>query len=318
MKAAVLHAPYDLRLEERDVPQAGADGLVLRIHNCAVCGTDTQMYVGATHPHLPTIMGHEAAGEVVEVGSQLNGYQVGERLTFWCHFGCFAEYTRIVPADLAVGRLPDNVTWEQGANTQLLCACLRGVDTAQLQSGQRALVMGQGPVGLLVMQGAKATGAQVIGVDLYDLRVDMARRLGADMAIKAREPDWPERIRQELGEVDVVFDCMNEDLSQGKTGLRDAFRVLREGGRCVMLSLGEDPRGPAPQTIVHRLISMQPSYVPMERSRQLMQIACELVADGRVDVHTFVTHRMELDQVEEALRLSRERPDEVVKIMLRI
>ncbi|MFQ6133422.1 MAG: zinc-binding dehydrogenase [Armatimonadota bacterium] len=318
MKAAVLHAPYDLRIEETDVPKAGADGLVVRIPNCAVCATDTQQYVGATHPRLPMVMGHEAAGEVVEVGSDLSGYQVGDRLTFWCHFGCFAEYTRLLPHELAMGRLQDHVTWEQGANTQLLCACLRGTETAQIRPGHKAIVMGQGPVGLLVMQGARALGAQVAGVDLFDLRVDMARRLGADLALNAREKGWPQLIADQLGQVDVVFDCMNEDLSAEKTGLRDAAGLLRPGGLCVVLSLGEEPRGPAPQSLVHHQISLVPSYTPMERSRELMQMACNMVADGRVDVTTFITHRMELAQVAEAMELSRQRPDEVVKIMVRI
>ncbi|MFQ5811347.1 MAG: alcohol dehydrogenase catalytic domain-containing protein, partial [Armatimonadota bacterium] len=132
------------------MPTAEEHGLVLKVHSCAICGTDTHRYFGTYGPRrYPTILGHEASGEVVEVGPHAASYEVGDRLTFWVSFGCFAEYVRIEPRNVAVGRLANDMTWEQGANTQLLCACLRAVDCASIQDGERVLVLGCGPVGLL-------------------------------------------------------------------------------------------------------------------------------------------------------------------------
>ncbi len=319
MKAAVLHAPHDLRLEEVPVPEVRDDAVLLRIRACAVCGTDTQIYKGADPRPLPCILGHEASGEVVAVGRRVAGIGIGDRLTFWVSFGCFAEYASILPATLAIGHLADHVNWEQGANTQLLCACLRGVDRAGIQQGQKVVVLGQGPVGLLVLQAAKACGAAaVVGVDLFGVRLAMSRRVGAALALNGRDESWPDRVREEIGEADVVLDCMNDDLTAGKRGLELAFRTLRATGRCVILSLADELRGPAPQQIVHKCITVCPSYVPLDRSRELMHMACDLVATGAVDVDSFVTHRIPLAQVAEGIELSRTHPDEAVKIMVRV
>jgi len=321
MRAAVLHAPRDLRIEDVPVPSAGDDGLVLRIHSCAICGTDTQMYVGADPvTRYPSIPGHEASGEVVEAGPGAGSYRAGERLTFWVSFGCFAEYVRIVPHKIAVSRLDDGMTWEQGAITQLLCACLRGVDCADIRDGERALVLGCGPVGLLTLQAVKAHAqpAAIAAADLLDNRIALAAQLGADVALSAREPDWPRQVVDGVGEVDVVFDCMNDDLSADKDAGRKLLGAMKPGGRIIVLSLADEPRYPSPQAMLRRRVSLHPSYVPMERTRELMQLATALVAQGQVDVRSFVTHRLPLERVAEGMEMTRERPDEVIKVMVSV
>ncbi|MFQ6097105.1 MAG: zinc-binding dehydrogenase, partial [Armatimonadota bacterium] len=320
MKAAVLHGPLDLRIEEVPTPEPGLDGVVVRIHSCAVCGTDAQMYVGAHQTvTYPIILGHEASAEVVEVGRNVTGHSPGERVTFWVKFGSFAEYNSFEPRNVAVGRLADNVTWDQGASAQLLCACLRGVDCSGLRDGQTALCLGQGPVGLLTLQAARARGAGVaVGVDLYENRLAASARVGARLTVSAHDPHWPERVREAVGEVDVAFDCMNDDLSPKRDALERLLMVMRPGGVIVVLSLADQCRGPSPQRQIARNVTIKPSFVPLERTRELMELACDLVAAGRVDVDSLITHRMSLDDVERGLQLSRQRPDEVLKVMVQV
>ncbi len=321
MRAAVLHGPRDLRIEDVPMPESGDDGLLLKIHCCAICGTDTQTYMGRYGSRqYPTRLGHEASGEVVEVGSEAGTCRAGDRLTFWVSGGCFAEYVRIVPANVAISRLDDGVTWEQGANAQLLCACLRGVDCADIQEGERVLVLGCGPVGLLTLQGVRAhTKAGAIGAtDLFENRIALARQLGADVALSGAEPEWPQQVVDGIGEADVVFDCMNDDLSAEKDAGQKLLSAMAEGGRVVILSLSDEPRYPSPQAMLKKLVSLRPSYVPLERARELMDLAAAFVADGRVDVHSFVTHRVPLERLAEGIEMTRDRPDEVVKVIVGI
>ena len=320
MKAAVLHGPRDLRIEEVPTPQAGPHDLLVRIHSCAICGTDTQIYFGAHQAgRYPMILGHEASADIVEVGRELSGYRVGERITFWVHFGSFAEYNCFDPARVAVGELPAHVTWDAGANTQLLCACLRGVDCSGLREGHTALVLGQGPVGLLTLQGARVYGAgTTLGVDLLDSRLAMSERVGATATVNASEPGWPERVLEAAGEVDVAFDCMNDDLSPNEDALEQLLRAMRPGGQIVVLSLGSRRRGPSPHRLVGRNVTIKPSYVPFERARELIGVACDLVGRGEVDVDSFITHRISLDEVARGMELTREQPESVIKIMVQV
>lgn len=303
------------------MPTAGDDGLVLKVHSCAVCGTDTQMYYGTYGTErYPIVLGHEASGEVVEVGPKAGRYEIGEPLTFWVSLGCFADYVRIVPRSVAIGRLTADMTWEQGANTQLLCACLRAVDCAAIQDGERVLVLGCGPVGLLTLQGAKALAKPraVAATDLCENRTALAARLGADVALSARHHDWSQQVVDGIGEVDVVFDCMGDDLSPGRDVGEKLLRAMQRGGRIIVLSLSNQSRYPSPQGMLKKLVSVRPSHVPMARSRELMDAAVALVADGRVDVRAFVTHRLPLESVAEAIEMTRKRPDEVVKVMVSV
>jgi threonine dehydrogenase-like Zn-dependent dehydrogenase len=308
-----------MRIEDVPLPTAGDDGLVLKVHSCAICGTDTRHYRGTYGPgRYPTVLGHEASGEVVEVGRRAGSYEVGERLTFWVSLGCFAEYVRIEPGNVAVGRLRDEMTWEQGANTQLLCACLRAVDCASIQDSERVLVLGCGPVGLLTLQGAKAHArpAAVAATDLFENRIALAEHVGADAALSGRDPDWAQQVVDRIGEVDVVFDCLDDDLSPGRNAGEKLPSAMKRGGRIIVLSLSDEPRYPSPQGVLNKLVSVQPSFVPLGRSRELMHAAVEMVADGRVDVHSFVTHRLRLERAAEGIEMTRERPGEVVKVMV--
>jgi len=321
MRAAVLHGPRDLRIEHVPMPTAGDDGLVLKVHYCAVCGTDTQTYFGRYGgDRYPKMLGHEASGEVVAVGPEAGSHQTGDRITFWVSGGCFAEYARIVPGNVAVGRLDDGMTWEQGANTQLLCACLRAVDCAEITDGERVLVIGCGPVGLLTLQGVRAhtKAAAIAAADLFENRVGLAAQLGADVAVSARDADWPQRVVDAIGEADVVFDCMNDDLSPGHDAGEKLLSAMTSGGRIIVLSLSDESRYPSPQDVLKKLVSVRPTHVPMARVRELMDISIALVANGSVDVRSFITDRIPLERVAEGIEMTRERPGEVVKVMVGI
>ncbi len=319
MKAAVFHGPMDMRIEDAPEPELVPGGALLRIHACAICGSDAMIYRGDhDYPH-PSIIGHEAAGEVVAVADDARNVKVGERITFWCHYGCFAEYTCLPTHQVAIGPLGESVTFEQGANTQLLCAVIRGVRCAQLQKGERVLVLGQGPVGLMALQGARADGAaKVAATDLHPNRIAMSRRLGADIALDGAAPDWPDVVRDAIGEVDVVLDCMTDDESPQGQALEQAMKCMKVGGRYVMIGMGAQPRGLSALAMLNKQITLIPTYQPMDNVQEIMDQCCRWVADGSVDVTSFVTHRIQLEEVLEGFELVLNRPEEVIKVMVEI
>ena len=319
VKAAVLYGPMDVRIEDVPEPELAPGGAIVRIRACAICGSDTMMYRG-DHPYsYPAIMGHEAAGEVVAVADDVQGVKVGDRITFWCHYGCFAEYACVPTAKVAIGHLADSVTFEQGANTQLLCAIMRGVECAELRGGERVLVVGQGPVGLMTLQGAKAKGAgTTVGTDLCPNRIAMSERLGADLALDGASLDWPDVVRDQVGEVDVVLDCMMDDQTPDRRAVNQAMGCLRSGGKYVMIGQGTQPRALSALTLLSRLITVVPSHQPMERVRAIMDRCCAWVADGAVDVTTFVTHRLPLGALTDGFDLAMNHQGEAIKVMVTI
>ena len=319
MKAAVLYGPNDVRIEDVPEPELAPGGALVRIHACAICGSDAMMYRGNLRSEYPAIMGHEAGGEVVATADDVSKVKVGDRITFWGHYGCFAEYTCLPTADVAVGHLAATVTLEQGANTQLLCAVMRGIECGEVQEGDRVLVVGQGPVGLMTLQGARATGAgSVVGTDLHPNRIAMSQRLGADLALDGASPDWPDAVRDQIGEIDVVFDCMTNDQTPDARAIDQAMSCLRNGGKYVMIGHGTKPRALNALTMVSKVITLIPTHQPMDRVQQIMDQCCQWVADGTVDVTSFVTHHLALEELAEGFDMVQSRPQETIKVMVTI
>lgn len=317
MKAAVLHGPKDLRIEDVPEPELEPGGALLRIHACAICGSDSMMYRGDHGLEYPASMGHEAGAEVVAVADDVSRVKVGDRITFWCHYGCFAEHTCLPTESVAIGWLPDPVTYEQGAAIQLLCAVMRGVDSAELREGDRVLVIGQGPVGLMVLQGARARGAgKTVGTDLHPNRIAMSQRLGADLSLDGASPDWPDAVRDTIGEVDMVFDCMMDDGTPDRRAMNQAMSCLRRRGKYVMLGQGTQPRAFSAFTMTTKLITLVPGHQPMGRVQHIMDECCQWVANGTVDVTSFVTHHLPLERLTEGLEMALHRRHEAIKVMV--
>ena len=294
MKAAVLYGPNDVRIEDVPEPELVPGGALLRVRACAICGSDAMMYRGDHDCEYPTIMGHEAAGEVVVVADDVSKTKVGDRITFWCHYGCFAEYTCVPTAEVAIGHLAGSVTFEQGGNTQLLCAVMRGVECAELREGDRVLVVGQGPVGLMALQGARAKGAgKTVGTDLHPNRIAMSQRLGADLALDGGSADWPDAVRDQIGEIDVVFDCMTDDGTPDCRGLNQAMRCMRPSPaeRRLMLTVRVAPRRLSVNQISGLPMAFQPTGLAEAHSVKKgfstsWDWACAAMGETRMDKST--------------------------------
>jgi L-iditol 2-dehydrogenase len=221
LKALVNTAPYVLEYRDWDVPTMGADDLLIKVKACAICGSDIKGYSGKTgRRQPPIIMGHEAAGEVVQMGANVRGWNVGDRVGFdstvYClrcanclsgHYnlclnrqvvgvaegtyrrhGAMAEYVA-VPWWIAV-HLPDNLSYAQAALIETVSIGVHAANRTPIVLNDSAVVVGAGAIGLVTLQAIKLKGAgKVVVTDLSASRLELARQLGADALVAADTPD---------------------------------------------------------------------------------------------------------------------------------
>jgi L-iditol 2-dehydrogenase len=272
MKAAMLHAVHDMRVEEVPMPEISSERDVLvRVRSVGVCGSDVHFHergvIGKYPLSEPTIMGHEAAGEVVEVLDESCGLKPGDRVAIEpgytcrrCEFcksgqynvcrdvvflaappvhGAFAEYLAW-PSDFLF-KLPDAVSMDEGAMIEPLAVGLWAAIRGGVTPGDSVAVLGAGPIGLLTMQSAIAAGAtRAIVSDLEAGRLELARTLGATETIDASAIDTEAAIMELTGGrgVDVAFECAG-----AVPALQMALRVTRNGGTTQIVGM---PRRAAP------------------------------------------------------------------------
>jgi L-iditol 2-dehydrogenase len=263
MKAMVLTAYKRLEIQEVPRPEPGPHDVLVGVRACGICGSDVHGYDGSSGRRIPPIvMGHEAAGVVEAVGSEVRRFRPGDRVTFdstvhcgecgFCRAGQInlcdrrqvigvspGEYRRhgafaeaVVVPDRIVCGVPDAVPLEHAAMVEPLSVAVHAVRRARIAAGDKAIVVGCGMIGLLTIQAAKAAGASsLVAVDLDESRLAQAARLGADVTLGARE-DVAARIAELTGGrgVDVAFEAVG-----AAAPIATAVRALRKGGTLVLI-----------------------------------------------------------------------------------
>ncbi len=235
MRVAMYYNNRDVRLEEVPTPQIGPEGLLVKVLASGICGSDVMEWYRIKK--APRVLGHEIAGEIVEVGKGVGRYKIGDRVFVSHHVPCntcqyclngfhtlcdtlrttnfdpggFAEYIRVpgINVDRGVFLLPEEISFEDGVFIEPLACVLRGQRLARLRPGQSVLVIGSGISGVLHIALARASGARrIIASDIDEYRLKSAKNLGADEVIEAKEVS-PAKIREmNRGRlVDLVIVC---------------------------------------------------------------------------------------------------------------
>lgn len=337
MKAAVYHAPLRMEVEEFPNPQAGPNDVVLKVHACGICGSDLHGYRAGLWVEPGEVMGHEWAGEVVEIGSNVRHLKPGDRVTVgnpgggrgmgfekyvgYGFPGAYAEYVRIPNVEVPgrVGMIPDELSYDEAAALEPLRCGLHAVALADPQADDWAAIIGLGMIGLGCLQALKVkSSCRVIAIDIADKRLDLAQEFGADVTINAKTDDVLARIKEITGEgyyrwgsqaigrwslgaqVGVVIEAA------GTPGtLRQALEMVRFGGTIVQVALFEEEVTFDPTIITQKQIRLQGSagfgLAPYEE-------AAELVRSGRVRLRPIVTHRFPLDRIAEAFETQMNTP----------
>jgi (R,R)-butanediol dehydrogenase/meso-butanediol dehydrogenase/diacetyl reductase len=345
MKAAVFKAPgAPLVIEDVPDPTPGPSDLILKVAACGICGTDLHWsespdggaHAGWRRLEPGAVMGHEFAGEVVEVGRELRGqWHVGQRVCAQPFIGCglcahctsgrgyrceqvatrssaaltgaYAEYTRV--GAHASFLLPDGVGFDQGALVEPLAVGLNAVDKARLEPGDSVLIMGAGPVGIAVALWCRFFGARHIVVsDLVGHRAERAIGFGATAAIDASREDVPSRMRQLIGEQPrVIFDCVGVPGS-----LQLAIDYAPFDGHVVVVGLCMAADRFFPTKALTKELAL--TFVFVYRRRHF-EIVVDMLATGRIDARGLVTGRVGFDAFAQTFE-SLKKPSDQIKVML--
>ena len=342
MKAAVLHKAADLRVEQVPMPQiTEPDQVLVKIGAVGICGSDLHWYeqgrVGTIVLTDPLIIGHESAGEVVEVGEEVVGLKPGDRVAIEpgytcrrCEYcksgrynlcrdlpflgsppgdGAFCQYVAW-PYDFLF-KLPDELSLEEGAMMEPMAVSMRAVRLIGVRAGDTVAVIGAGPIGLTTLQAAKAHGAtQIIVSDVIPFRLAVAERLGATEVINAAQADVPEAVK-ELTDgrgVDAAFECVG--LSQT---ISDAIESARPAGRVQLVGMGPESVDDFP---IWSIMENELTVIGLFRYANAYPPSIAAAQAGLVDVKSLITHRFSLDELPEAIAWVSEHKAEVIKAIV--
>ncbi len=307
----------DVRLEEMPTPQIGPGELLVRVLASGICGSDVMEWYRLDR--APLVLGHEIAGEIVEVGDGVERYKEGERVSAAHHVPCnicqyclsghhtvcdtlrqtnfdpggFAEYIRLpaINVDRGVFMLPDEVSYEEATFIEPLACVLRGQRLAHMSPGNSVLVIGSGIAGLLHVQLARTLEAgRVIATDINDYRLEAAQRFGADVAIHAGD-DLPARLRQvnDGRLADLVIVCTG-----AISAIAQALQSVERGGT-VLLFAPTEPGVAIPISINELFwrndVTLTTSYAGSPAD---YMAALELIRAHHICPGEMITHRLSL------------------------
>jgi 2-desacetyl-2-hydroxyethyl bacteriochlorophyllide A dehydrogenase len=326
MKAMVLRAPNDLAVNDVAPPQVPAGHVLVRITHSGLCGTDLKIYHGAIPAQYPLIMGHEMVGEVVDGARVIIDPVLSCGSCFHCRIGqtnlCpaggligretnggFAEYAAVPAAQ--VFRLPDSIDSASAPLIQVATTCLHAQRLAHVSEGDSVAVIGLGVSGQLHLQLAKALGAaKVIGISRSRFKNELAKQLGADVAIES----GPEAIAKVLDDTegrgaDIVIECTGV-----MTQIAEAIRMVRFGGRILLFGISNATSGALPfYDLYFKELSLINSRAA---TAQDFPAVIDLADRGALRLEPLVTHRMALDQLGTALGMLEDGADGRLKIIL--
>jgi L-iditol 2-dehydrogenase len=341
MRAAVLHAPRDLRYEQVPIPVPGPEEVLVRITTNGICGSDIHFYregkLGPFTVSRPYIPGHEACGVVAREAARPGGPREGRRVAIEPGIPCrrcalcksgrynlcrdvvfmsappingtFAEYA-VAAADFA-HVLPDSVDDESGAFVEPVSVGVQACTRAGLQAACTVAILGAGPIGLVTMLVARAFGAAAVYlVDRLADRLALGAALGAAAVMDAGREDPAARIAELTGGrgVDHVFDA-----SGSSAACASAPALAARGGSVTLIGWPEKSTFPFP---VESIIEKELDIHGTNRYCNAFSRAIALLAGGRIDVHPLVSHRFGLDRVTEAFAFAADNPAQTIKLMV--
>ncbi|MFZ0286249.1 MAG: zinc-dependent dehydrogenase [Terriglobales bacterium] len=344
MQAAVYRGVGDVRVETVPVPRIGAGELLVRVHACGICGTDLKKIATGSHS-APRIFGHETSGTVAAVGAAVKKFKPGDRVVVFHHIPCrecfycqrktfaqceiykkvgctagfepagggFAEYVRVMDWIVREGTvtIPEGVSFEQACFVEPVNTCLKGIDTLQLSAGESVLVIGQGPIGIILSVLAQRAGTRVITSDLHPQRLTISTSLGLQHMIDASRADTVQAVRELTAGrgADVAILAVG-----GNALIRTALDSVCPGGRVLLFA--QTTRGEAtidPAAICVDEKTLLGSY---SASVDLQEESVRFVMNREMDLERLISHRFPLSRSVEALNLAAHPQADSMKIVI--
>lgn len=328
MNAAMLYGVKDLRIQEAEIPRVGDGEVLVKVKAATTCGTDLKIYQRGYVEKiikLPTIFGHEWAGEVVDIGTKLEWPQKGMRVRagnsapclhctmcqkgkynlcenmIWL-WGAYAEYIK-VPARMVLvnmQEIPAHVSYEEASLAEPLACVLHGVEEAGVKLGDNVAIIGAGPIGLLHLLTVKKMGVEkAIMIDLVDERLDFAKKVGADETINSGRENAMEKVREYTSGygADVAIEAIGVPATW-----EQALKLARKGG--TVLEFGGCPPGTEIRLDAEQLHYGEMKVLGAFHTTPLhFRKALSLIASRTIDVRPLITRKMKLAQLREAFNI---------------
>jgi L-iditol 2-dehydrogenase len=348
MRAAVYRGVDDVRVETVPVPTIGPGELLVRIDTCGVCGTDLKKIHTGSHS-APRIFGHEMAGTVVKVGEGVAEFSVGDRVMAYHHIPCgdcyycrkktfaqcefyknvgctagfapsgggFAEYIRVMDwiVKRGVVKIPDDIPFEQAAFIEPVNTCYKAVRTLALKPDETVLVIGQGPIGILLAALAARTGATVLTSDLYPERHAVAARFGLKHPLDARgDVVVAARAATEGRGADVVLLAVSGDAL-----IKVAMDAVRPGGRVMLFAATQHSAATFdPGTVCMDEKTLMGSYSSsLTVNEDVANLVFEGYRDGSFDLTKLITHRFSLEDAVQAVDVASHPKADSLKVVVK-
>ena len=342
MKACVLHAVGDLRYEDVETPKVKKSEVLLKVRASGICGSDIGRVFKKGTYHFPTIPGHEFSGEIVEIGQGADKALLGKKAAVFpllpcrkcdmCEIGqyasCrdydyfgsrsdggFAEYISVPIWNLVM--FPDSLSYEQAAMAEPAAVSLHALGTAGVELGDTVAVFGAGPIGLMLAAFAGAQGAhKIILLDIDETKIDFAKKIGYEYVLNSRDEKYVDEIMEITGGRGADL-CVEG--SGAASALAGCLKAAKPLGKVVLMGnpIGDMPVGQKDywEILRKQLVLFGTWNSSYNRQKNDWQIAIDSMAEGKLDVSQFITHRLPFSKCNEAFEMIRDRKEFFNKVM---
>jgi threonine dehydrogenase-like Zn-dependent dehydrogenase len=348
-QGVVIYGQEDFRYEDVEIPEPGAEEVLIEIESCGICAADPKIYYGnayfakVAYAHAPIVAGHEFMGRVMKLGpgaAEKYGLKVGDRAIaenivpcgkcFWCkrgeynlcdphavfgvikHNGGWAKHM-LYPRGSLVHKVPEHISWADAAIIEPLACALHGVNRANIQFGDTVVIMGCGPIGLFMVQGVKLKNPkQVIAIDLSDHRLAVAKDLGADITINPTKEDAVAKVKS-LTEDGIGCDVVLEAAGMNKS-VHLAVEMLRRGGRLMEFAVFAEEVS-LDWSIISDIKELQ--VIGGHLGFHTYAPAIDFLARGLITSKGITSEPYPLQDFKKAIDLAKKAKDEVIKVLMR-
>lgn len=346
MRAVVYRGVNDLRVETVPVPKTGANEILVKVAVCGVCPTDIKkIHYGTVPP--PRIFGHETAGVIAKVGARVKGFKVGDRVALHHHVPCmkchacrhrafaqcpqykltgitagfepagggYAEYVRVMSFCLpGVVKIPAKNTLAEGAMLEPVNTVLKGINRLGLLNGDTVLVAGQGPIGLMFTRLLALRGMKVVATDLLETRLELAKKLGATIAVKGNAPNLKDLVLK-------LTQKRGLDAAVVATPVEEVFQQAQQlvGGAGKVLLFAHTKRGEKTGVDLSTVCVDEKDLIGSYSSDVTLQkAAAKVVFSRRLDMRKLISHEFGLENTAEAVNLAAHPTSQSLKVVVQV
>ena len=340
-KAVFMTGIQKFEVKEIEMPEIKPDEILVQMEYVGVCGSDMHFFeygkIGSCVVDKPFILGHECAGMVVKTGDSVKQFSVGDRVALEpgipcgeCEFcksgkynlcddvkfisvppydGALRQYMAF-PANMAF-KLPESLSTLEGALMEPLAVGIHAAKTAKVQPGKTVAILGAGCIGLVTLLACRAFGAtNIIMTDMFDVRLNKAKELGASTVLNASEADVVEEVMKLTGRkgVDLVFETAGNKISAGQTQF-----LVKKGGTILLVGNVMEPV----EFNCFELNNKEATIKTVFRYRNIFPVAIEACANKLIDISKIASHVFDIDQAQEAFEYGMNHKQEVIKAVIK-